>query len=120
MNNDLVQGLKAAKATTGSGRKKYSLDETLYILDLINNNQELSAKEVADMIPDRTVHSIRYRFFENPITNAKGETVTRSFRKYNTVEEIYAHFKVEVPEDLETDVAERIASYGETLTAAAV
>lgn len=106
---NLLEGLKSRKG--GNGKTRWSLNEALYVLNLISENEGISAKEIADILPGRTVHAVRYKFFEGVDANGK----CRSFQKFNSVEEIYQYFKVEVPEDLETDVAERIEQFESTL-----
>lgn len=112
---DLVQGLK--DATKGNrDRVKYTLDETLAIMAMFKSG--LKPKQVSELT-GRTVHTLRYKFLEGEI-ELNGEKVIRSVKRFASTAEIYTHFGVEVPADLDADVAARINAYKATKTSAAV
>lgn len=107
---DLVQGLKAA--VTGSREKvPYTLNETLAILHMFTV-EKLKPKQVAE-ITGRSVHSLRYKFLEGEIS-LNGKKMTRSMKRFNSVQEIFTHNKTEWVSD--QDVTDRINSFRNELT----
>lgn len=96
--------LNAAKSNvTGStSRKDYSLTEVVGILSLIQEGMKIT--DIA-LLTNRSVHSLRYKFFEK--TALKGKDKPRSIHQYHSIEELYqAHNATFSQEDLDQRVAE--------------
>ena len=111
---DLVQGLKN-QSSGGREKAPYTLNETLAILHMFTV-EKLKPSQVAD-ITGRSVHSLRYKFLEGEIV-LNGKKQIRSMKRFNSVQEIFAHAKTDwVSND---DVDARIKSFRDDLATRAV
>ena len=102
---DLVNALK----TQASGSREkigYTLDEVLAILYMFTV-EKLKPKQVAE-ITGRSVHSLRYKFLESEIV-LNGKKMIRSMKRFNSVQDIFTHYKVEYVSD--GDVTSRIENF---------
>ena len=96
--SDVVQNF--SNNSKSQPREPYELDEALAIIQMIDV-EGLSLKKIAaitansPLIKTRTVHSLRYKFKENQLTNhKKGVKYIRSLRQFNTDEELFVHFGI--------------------------
>ena len=110
---DLVNALKT-QTSTSREKAPYSLNEILAILHMFTV-EKLKPAQVAE-ITGRSVHSLRYKFLEGEIV-LNGKKQIRSMKRFNTVQEIFTHSKVEYVDN--DDVVARIKSFRDVLTNAA-
>lgn len=96
---------KASEKPATREHNKYTLDEDLTILKMIDDDEDL--KDIADF-SGRPLNSIRYRYKD------KNRGILKPFLE-NNVQGVYQHHKVEVPKDLTDDVAKRIKSFQTSL-----
>lgn len=104
---DLINTLKTSNASTTS-RKEYSLTEIVGIMALINEGVKI--KDLA-LLTNRSVHSLRYKFFEK--TALKGKEAPRSVQQYGSMEALYQAHDVVYSEE---DLARRVTEYKNSLT----
>ena len=110
---DMLNALKTQ--STGSREKTpYALNEILAILHMFTV-EKLKPAQVAE-ITGRSVHSLRYKFLEGEIV-LNGKKQIRSMKRFNSVQEIFVHSKVEYVDN--DDVVARIKSFRDVLTNAA-
>lgn len=99
---DLIKSLRNGTANNGQTRSEYGLTEIVGILDLINEGVKI--KDLS-LLTGRSVHSLRYKFFEK--TALKGKEKPRSIQQYESMEALYNdHGAVYSAEDLALRVAE--------------
>ena len=71
-------------------RQAYGIDEVLAIRHMLNEGKSL--KEISTLT-GRPVNGLRYKFTEGELTKKDGSKYIRSFKRFNTNQEIFAHFK---------------------------
>jgi hypothetical protein len=109
--NNLMTGFLTATTKGSSNKKSYEFNEVLGIMAMFQSG--LKPQQVAELT-GRSVHTLRYKFLEGEI-ELNGVKTIRSIKRFSSLQEIYAHYKVEVPADLDADVKERIEAYKATL-----
>lgn len=118
-SNDLVSGFKSATKKGSADKRPYVLDEVLCIMAMFRSG--MKPKQVSELT-GRSVHTLRYKFLEGEI-ELNGEKTIRSVKRFGATSEIYTHYKVEVPADIDADVKARIegwkAKLSETIVAPA-
>ena len=113
--SNLLTGFQASVTTSGKTKKEYNLTEVLGIMQMFKEGMKVS--QVAELT-SRSVHSLRYKFLEGEII-LNGKKTFRSIRQHTTLEALYTAHNVTPPENIEEDVATRIADYKSLLTVAA-
>ena len=98
---DLLNQVKSS-GNNGSSRSEYSLTEIVGILTLIQEGMKISD---ISLLTGRSVHSLRYKFFEK--TALKGKEKPRSIHQYATTAELFeAHGATYSEEDLQRRINE--------------
>lgn len=98
---DLLNSAKN-QSSSNSSRLEYSLTEIVGVLSLIQEGMKI--QEIS-MLTGRSVHSLRYKFFEK--TALKGKEKPRSVHQYATIEALFeAHGERYSEENLQQKVNE--------------
>ena len=98
---DLLNTVKNASGNNAV-RSEYNLTEIVGILTLIQEGMKI---QDISTLTNRSVHSLRYKFFEK--TALKGKEKPRSIHQYATIEELFeAHGEKYSEESLQQKVNE--------------
>ena len=101
----LLDAIKSSNTRTGSTKQSYSLDEILFVMNLLAQGKTL---DEVSATTGRSKHTIRYKFLENEVV-INGKAVVRSVKKYKDMQELFADHKTEWLGD--QDIKDRIANY---------